>query len=573
MDDIKTMLLPDYAPDQVGIGVPTSGTMSGCVPRADGYGPFKSLVEFSQALPANCRGYFFARKSDGSIAAFAGTSTDLYLLNNTTFVWDRVSKGGVSYAALVATDNWRFGQFNDLVIAVQANTVPQKYTLSGGGNFADLGGSPPQASHIAIINRFVVLTGLLASARRIQWCDLDGPETWTAGVGFADFQDLPDGGTVHGICGGDVYGAVFQDESIRSLTYAPGSAVTFQITRISTQDTLYAQYSTVEVNGRIFFISAQGIKVIDPGGYPRPIGKERVDRYFFDNVDAGNLQLVQGVADPQATRVYFSFKSKQGDAGKFDTVLCFDWGISQDGKWTVLPLSGQYLASLARPGLTLEALDAIAPGKLTITNAANNGSGLIRLTLNQLSNAFFDIHGQNFIVVYGVTGTVEANGTWKFTIIDATHIDLTGSAFVNAYTGGGNIGGSLDALGFSLDSFSTASQSALSAFSSNSKASFFTGANIEAIMETSEADLEGSVVFIDKLRALTDSPDVLISVGGRMLAKDAVAYTGETTLDDEGCCGVLLETRYARGRMRIPAGKVWTYARGVQPVGNLAGER
>src|SRR6201999_2333995 len=98
---------------------------------------------------------------------------------------------------------------------------------------------------------------------------------------------------------------------------------------------------------------------------------------------------------------------------------------------------------------TLEQLDAIARGALQVTGAANNGSGLIRLTLNQISNAFFQIAGQNFIVVQGVVGTTEANGTWRVNIVDSTHIDLLGSAFVHAYVSGGAIGGSLDALNFS----------------------------------------------------------------------------------------------------------------------------
>lgn len=41
------------------------------------------------------------------------------------------------------------------------------------------------------------------------------------------------------------------------------------------------------------------------------------------------------------------------------------------------------------------------------------------------------------MVVSGVVGTTEANGTWVVTVIDATHVDLVASAFVNAYVSGG----------------------------------------------------------------------------------------------------------------------------------------
>lgn len=564
----------EYAPDISSLGTSASSLVLGCVPRADGFGPFKSFVHFTQALPARCRGYFFARKSDGSVAVFAGTATNLYKLNNSTYVWEIVSKAGGPYGDLVTSDNWQFAQFNDLVLAVQINTVPQKFILSSSTAFEDLGGSPPQASHIAIVNRFIVLSGLLAAARRAQWCDLDAPETWTAGTGLADYQDLPDGGNVHRVSGGDMYGVIFQDETIRSLTYSPGSAVTFQITRISKEDTLFARYSVAEVSGRTFFLSAQGFKVIDPGGTPRPIGKERVDRTFFADVDTGNLQLVFGVADPQATRVYWAYKSGQGSAGLFDKVLCYDWSIGQSGKWSLLPLMGEFLASLARPGLTLEQLDAIAPTALLVTGAADNGSGLIRLTLNAISNADFAIAGQNFIVVQGVVGTTEANGTWVAAIIDSTHIDLVGSAFVHAYVSGGKIGGSLDALPFSLDSVSTASLAALSAIDSDHKAGFFTGDNIEASMETPEQDLEGSMVFISGARPITDCATAVVSIGGRDTAQSTVVYTDEAEMDSStGQCPILLETRYPRARFRAPAGAVWTYARGIEPEAQLAGDR
>jgi hypothetical protein len=43
------------------------------------------------------------------------------------------------------------------------------------------------------------------------------------------------------------------------------------------------------------------------------------------------------------------------------------------------------------------------------------------------------------LVVTGITGTAEANGTFLATIIDANHVDLQGSTFVNAYVSGGTV--------------------------------------------------------------------------------------------------------------------------------------
>lgn len=561
---------PAWRPDLTDLGSDSSIMISGVVPQGDGYGPFKDFVGFTQALPADCRGFFFARRGDGSIAVFAGTATRLYLLNNTTFEWADVSKGGAAYGSLLGDANWRFAQFNEFILAVQLNTVPQKYVLTSGGTFVDLGGSPPQAGHVAIVNRFVMLTGLLSNPRRAHWSDLDAPETWTAGIGLCDFQDFPDGGICHAISGGDAYGVIFQDEAIRSLTYAPGSPVVFQIARISTQDTLYAQYSVINAGTRTFFLSAQGFKVIVAGGEPVSIGKDQVDKFFFGDVDSNALNLIIGAVDPQQTRVYWAYKSISGQTGLFDKLLCFDWSV-KDRPWSLVPMSGQYLGYLAKPGLTLEGLDAIAPGGLTVLGAAAGTAGRIRLTLDAVSNADFTIAGQNFIVVQGITPSY-MNGTWVPISIDATHIELSGSTYAAPWVSGGRIGGSLDALPFSLDSISVSAIAQLAMVGPSRELGFFTGGNIEATLETPEVDGLGTVVFLSALTPMTDSPDAMCSVGRRFTAYDTVSYTAETQVNGEGECPQIIEGRYCKARLRIPAGSIWRYARGVRPEVVAAGQ-
>jgi hypothetical protein len=70
---------------------------------------------------------------------------------------------------------------------------------------------------------------------------------------------------------------------------------------------------------------------------------------------------------------------------------------------------------------------------MTVTGAAANGSGAIRLAVNST----ITVATNDTVLVSGVTGTTEANGTWPITLVDATHIDLQGSHFVNAYVSGG----------------------------------------------------------------------------------------------------------------------------------------
>jgi hypothetical protein len=67
-----------------------------------------------------------------------------------------------------------------------------------------------------------------------------------------------------------------------------------------------------------------------------------------------------------------------------------------------------------------------------VTGAANNGSGLIRITATA--------HGfatGTRVVLSGILGTTEAIGAWTVTSIDADHFDLQGSTFTNAWSAGG----------------------------------------------------------------------------------------------------------------------------------------
>lgn len=75
------------------------------------------------------------------------------------------------------------------------------------------------------------------------------------------------------------------------------------------------------------------------------------------------------------------------------------------------------------------------PTSITISNAANNGSGLIRLTVTSTTG----ITTNDEMTVTGVTGTTEANGSWVVTVIDSVTLDLQSSTFTNAYTSGGTI--------------------------------------------------------------------------------------------------------------------------------------
>ena len=72
---------------------------------------------------------------------------------------------------------------------------------------------------------------------------------------------------------------------------------------------------------------------------------------------------------------------------------------------------------------------------LTVTGAANNGSGLIRLTVNTTDG----VQNGDSANVAAVGGVSAASGAQALTVVDGTHLDLRGSTFAGSYTSGGTV--------------------------------------------------------------------------------------------------------------------------------------
>jgi hypothetical protein len=486
---------PPYAPDLSDYQGSNTRAVLNVVPRADGYGPFPSLAAISASLGEQCRGAFAAYKTDASVVVFASTATDLYLMNNTTYAWSKVSLAGGPYAALSAGDMWVFRQFNNLVFATQANAVLQVFNVATSSAFAAALGSPPQARYMDIVGRFLVLTGLLSNPNRIQWSglnDVNSANSWTVGLNSSDYQDLSDGGFCRGIAGGET-GVIVQDTIIRAMVYLPGSPLIFQIRKIAEGIGIYGPYSLIRSGSVIFFYSLKGFHRIDPGGAPVPIGRERVDRTFFADLDVANLQLFQGMVDPRSSRVMWAYKSVNGIANQFDKLLCYDPVLD---KFSPIRITGECLLQLSQPSVTLEGLDAL-------------------------------------------------------------------------------VGTNIDVMTQSLDSFLPSIVPELAAFSTGHVLSFFRGPSLEATLETAEQGTDGRRIKIKNgFRPVSDAPVVFGSCSQRENLQSAAVAGAESPLNAiTGICNQIVDTRYSRFKVRIPAGTVWNYVNGVEPAMTATGKR
>lgn len=552
----------EFIPDTTDYESSTVYNIKNVIPRGDGYGPFADFAAATQALPASCRGAFYALKSDGTVQVFAGTSLGLYRLDNTALGWVNVGRvssctitnaspgvvsmtntfvanepvqfqagagtlpsqlvagttyyvlasglsgssfkvaatpGGTAintsggsgtvkctdhYSALSGSAQWQFAQTGNLVWATQANDLLQVFDLSSATAFSNSLGSPPQAAYISVVGRFLVLSGLLSQPYRIQWSGLNNfnaSTSWDNVTASSNYQDFPDGGIVRGVAGGE-FGIVFQDQAIRRMSYIPGSAIIFQIERISDQKGLFAPYSIVRSGETILFYSNQGFQKIEPGGIPEQIGREKIDRTFLTDLDTTSLQLMIGASDPRTSRVYWAYKSAGGASGLYDKILGYDKLLD---RFFPTIMSGEYLLGISQAGLTLESLDMLSS--------------------------------------------------------------------------------SIDVLTLTLDAYATSVQPEIAQFDATHKQGFFRGSNLEATIETAEQGTDGERIMVNPFRVITDAPTYYGSCSYRETVQDTAISTPEIVRNSRtGKCDVRRSTRYSRFKVRIPAGTAWTFASGVE---------
>jgi len=116
----------------------------------------------------------------------------------------------------------------------------------------------------------------------VQWSDINDSTDWTAGAASqSDFQDIPDGGDIRGMTGGE-FGLVLMEKSVVRMTYI-GAPLFFQFDTLTRSLGCYEARSVVQYGAMTFFLSDDGFYVCD-GQQVKPIGAERVDDWFFANL-------------------------------------------------------------------------------------------------------------------------------------------------------------------------------------------------------------------------------------------------------------------------------------------------
>jgi len=352
------LLFPEFAPDAPDLG-DKAREASGVIPEAQGYRPFKALATTSSALTARAQGAAWFRAYDGTTKQMAGDATKLYSLASNT--WSDVSRTSGGAYATDGTGNWRFAQFGDVAYATNGVDTMQSFTLSSSSNWAAASGSPPVGTYIGVVRRFLVLAKIASYPKRVQWSGDNNTTTWTSSATtLSDYQDLPDGGDITGFTGGEL-GVVLQESAVTRMTFE-GSPTVFRFDKISNEVGCTVPGTVAAWDKLTFFCHRSGFYMLAGGQELRPIGRERVDRWFWGLLDQTNMHRVTAAIDPLNSLYVVSFPS--GSSGTPDYLLIYNWKAD---RWSyALQTVEMVYAGATQQSYSLEDLDTVSSSIETI---------------------------------------------------------------------------------------------------------------------------------------------------------------------------------------------------------------
>lgn len=339
----------EWMPDQPGI----SGALTeakNVVSSAVGYGPIPSAVTFSEAASENLLSIYAAKNPDSTTQLFAAGYTKVYTSDGIGALTE-VNSGYTT----PNLERPRFTQFGKRVIFANNSEKLQSWVLGTSTAFADLSSDAPVAKYVTVVRDFVVAANTYESSEqqqyRVRWSDLNNETDWTnSATSQADYQDIPDGGQIVGIRGGE-FGLIFLERAIHRMTYV-GTPFIFQFDNISRNKGCMAAGSIAQYQGITFFLSDDGFYMCD-GQQVTSIGAEKVDKFFLNDASEVDYTSMSAAVDPVRKLVLWNYVSTSGDR----KLLIYNFSTK---KWTYGDAGTDYIAEASSANVTLEDLDSIS---------------------------------------------------------------------------------------------------------------------------------------------------------------------------------------------------------------------
>ena len=338
----------EWLPDAPSYRNPGCEEANNCIPVTGGYGPLPSLTGQSETVTGNVRGATqFYNASGGSILV-GGTDDRL-------FVRSGVITETTGLSSIGSGEAWDFARFNAFAVATAVNNAPQYLTdVSTDTSWSALPGSPPTAKRCARVGDFLMLGNVAGATNRIQWSAINNPTgAWASSrltqAGQADLP--PEYGEVQRIVGGR-YATVFQERAIHRISYV-GPPLVWRADPISEERGAIAPFSVVRLGSIAFFLAQDGWFLTNGAETP-PLGSQRVNRWFFDNVSLPDIATVHGAIDWNNRAIVWAFVGK--GASSYNRLLIFSL---EQQRFSTATVDVGWLVGSQVDGIDLDSLDAI----------------------------------------------------------------------------------------------------------------------------------------------------------------------------------------------------------------------
>ena len=375
----------EWLPDGPAFGNPGTVTALNVVPRTQAaYGPMPGPVPYVAALPNRVCGSYGYRDAAGIVFNFAATASRIYLQQTGATNFVDVSGAGAPFNTEPPPDGfWQMTSFGKRIIATNYVDPVQTYLAGTDSAFHNLSANAPKARFCAVIRDFLMLGNIVdsldgASQFRLGWPAIGDPTNWPVWGSNAaielqsDYQDLvqTDLGGITQLIGGHLSaadGAAFCERGIYRIQYS-GSPKIFDFQVAEGAAGTDASLSVVTrrlsdgsgvARSTCFYLGSDGFYAFDGSG-SAGIGGQKVDRFFFDDLDPDYLRQVMGTYDPSRKLIFWFYHGRQNN-GWFNRVLVFNWEL---GRWSLLdltpaPVEWVESATYSTAGYNLDQMDPL----------------------------------------------------------------------------------------------------------------------------------------------------------------------------------------------------------------------
>ena len=546
---------------------------------------------------------------DASNNVFDGSYAITTVPTSTTFTYAKVNAditsaaatGTVIGSAYAGTYRWQFLQFGSYALAANGSNKVQYYDINSSSYFGDLAAAAPVAKYITTVRDFVVCANIGAGTypSRVQWSDINDPSDWTPGAASqSDFQELPDGGDITGITGGE-FGIIFLEKAIVRMSYI-GSPLFFQFDTISRNVGCIEGGSIAQYSGTTYFLSDDGFYACN-GQQITGIGAEKVDRYFFNNANIGDIDSISAAVDPERNLIIWDYTNVSGSR----SLLIYNF---QTQKWCEADTDVDYLSTLATTGVSVDSIDTaynitagsfVAAKSYTIrslgtkTGTYSRTGTTVTVTITAHGFSTGNVLAIDFTSGTALDGnyTITSTGANTFTLTTVASGSTSGN--VEASTSFTNIGAVANTIGVLFTATGVGSGTGVAIDMAASAAALktidtltttlddrlyaggkflfggvrdtniitFTGDNATATITTNDLEY-GYNSVLTLIRPSVDNGSASVSVASRRMLDDTITYGSSVTASEEDRCSVRSAGRYHRVSL-TPTGANWSSAIGM----------